>query len=340
MRRLETVLFYSVVTLGLSSVSISVHSQAATEDLTPCGAAHPEPAQSGTWAVPFCNRTGHDVVVQFHDNDCPADNWSRRGNVYEKQLARGESVMVPLCYAREAQPAANPPPGVPQLRLPGGKGVITTWRIVGDCGDRSDRPRVDGRTFYDRGNYDSGIILLQYPAGASHCFGAPAVAAQSPAGAQSPAPATQAPAGAAAQSPAGAQSPAPATQAPAGAAARAPTAAAAQAPTGTAAQAPAAAATSARSNLPAGGPPALSATVDPTNAFSRIVHVFATSAPEAPSYHCKFRLNLDFSDGSSWVDRQQVDVHTGDENAPVMTRKYGKTVTRVVVTSPACAPSG
>ena len=68
--------------------------------------------------------------------------------------------------------------------------------------------------------------------------------------------------------------------------------------------------------------------------------MFATSAPQAPAYHCKFRLNLDFSDGSSWVDRQQVDVHSGDDNAPVMTRKYGKTVTKVAVASPACAPSG
>jgi len=328
MRRLEIV-FCSVAVLAGSSVPISVHGQAASEDLTPCGTAHPEPAQSGTWAVPFCNRTGHDVVVQFHDNDCPADNWSRRGNVYEKQLTRGESVMVPLCYARETLPASNPPPGVPQLRLPGGKGILTTWRIVGDCGDRSDRPHVEARTFYDRGNYETGIILLQYPAGASHCFGAPAVAAQSPApGTQSPASATQAPNGSGAAH----TLPAAAAQTSAGVAA--------QTSAGAVATAPAAAATAERSNLPAGGPPALSATIDPANAFSRIVHVFATSAPQAPAYHCKFRLNLDFSDGSSWVDRQQVDVHSGDDNAPVMTRKYGKTVTKVAVASPACTPSG
>jgi len=334
MRRLEIV-FCSLAASALASVSISVQSQgapreagaphAATEDLTPCGTAHPEPAQSGTWAVPFCNRTGHDVVVQFHDNDCPADNWSRRGNVYEKQLARGESVMVPLCYARETQPVANPPPGVPQLRLPGGKGVLTTWRIVGDCGDRSDRPHVDERTFYDRGNYDTGIILLQYPAGTSHCFGGPALAAQSP---SSPVAASRAPNAAAAA-------------APASAGATGQGGAQGQTSDGAVATAPAAAAApSVRSKLPAGGPPAIAASIDPTNTFSRIVHVFATSAPEAPTYHCKFRLNLDFSDGSSWVDRQQVDVHSGDENAPVMTRKYGKTVTRVVVASPACAPSG
>src|SRR6185437_9536462 len=284
MRRLEIVFFYSIAALGLASVSISVHSQAATEDLTPCGTAHPEPAQSGTWAVPFCNRTGHDVVVQFHDNDCPADNWSRRGNVYEKQLTRGESVMVPLCYARETLPASNPPPGVPQLRLPGGKGILTTWRIVGDCGDRSDRPHVEARTFYDRGNYESGIILLQYPAGASHCFGAPAAAA---AAQPTPGSAGHTSSGAVATAPAGASAP----TAPAGpAVAAAP--AGASAPTAPAGPA----ATSSRSNLPVGGPPALSATIDTANPFTRIVHVFATSAPEAPPYHCKFRLNLDFSD--------------------------------------------
>jgi len=301
MRRLQTVLGF-VVALAASSVSITVHSQAPTEDLSPCGPARAEPAQSGTWAVPFCNRTGHDIVVQFHDNDCPADGWSRRGNVYEKQLARGESVMVPLCYAREAQPTVTPPPGVPQLRLPGGKGVVTTWSVVGDCGDRSDRPRVDARTFYDRGNYETGIILLQHPAATSHCFGAPAAGA--------------------------AQAPATAAQTPPTTSPAAPSTAAASAP---------------NSNTPplaSGDPPALAATIDPTNRFSRVVHVLATSAPDAPTYHCKFRLALDFSDGSSWVDRQQVDVHTGDANAPVMTRKYGKTVTKVVVTSPSCAPSG
>ncbi len=293
MRRLETVLGL-VVALAASSVSITVHSQApqaSTEDLTPCGTARAEPAQTGTWAVPFCNRTGHDIVVQFHDNDCPADNWSRRGNVYEKLLARGESVMVPLCYAREAQPAATPPPGVPQLRLSGGKGVVTTWSIVGDCGDRSDRPHVDARSFYDRGAYDTGIVLLQYPAAGSHCFGTPAVAAGQTPGAATPINTESTP-------------------------------------------------NSNTPPLPSGGPPALAATIDTTNRFSRVVHVLATSAADAPTYHCKFRLALDFSDGSSWIDRQQVDVHTGDANAPVMTRKYGKTVTKVVVTSPSCAPSG
>ncbi len=349
MRRLDAVLGI-VVALAASSVSITVHGQTpqtSTEDLTPCGTARAEPAQSGTWAVLFCNRTGHDIVVQFHDNDCPADNWSRRGNVYEKQIARGESVAVPLCYARETQPAATPPPGVPQLRLPGGKGVMTTWSIVGDCGDRSDRTHMDARTFYDRGAYETGIILLQHPAAASHCFSIPAVAAGQTSGSAAPAANTAATAAsrAAADAPPATSA---LTTAPAPPAASASTTVpglpAASAST-TASGPPAATNTEAAANsntqsLASGGPPALAATIDTTNRFSRVVHVLATSSPDAPTYHCRFRLALDFSDGSSWIDRQQADVHAGDANAPVITRKYGKTVTKVVVTSPSCVPSG
>jgi hypothetical protein len=321
MRRLDRI-FFVVAALILAGVSLTVHSQSRTEDLTPCGKAPPEPAQSGTWAVPFCNRTGHELVVQFHDNDCPADNWSRRGNIYEKQLPPDASVMVPLCYAREAQPSTTPPPGVPQLRLPGGKGVVTTWSIVGDCGARSDRPQLDPRTFYDRGSYETGIVLLQYPASAAHCYG------------PSAAPSARTPGAAAQMAPGVAAVPATSPHTPvagASASALSPT----QAGASTAATGPAGDAVPVR-----GAPPVLAATIDPTNRFSRVVHVFATSAPDAPTYHCKFRLALDFSDGSSWVDRQQVDVHGGDGNAPLMTRKYGKTVTKVVVTSPACMPSG
>src|SRR5690242_4256327 len=123
MRRVGTVSLAIMGIVALTSVSIPAHSESA-EDLTPCGVSRPEPGQSGAWAVSFCNRTGHDLVVQFHENDCPADNWGRRGDVYEKQVGRGESVTVLLCYAREAQ-GAHPAPGVPLLRIPGGKGVVT-----------------------------------------------------------------------------------------------------------------------------------------------------------------------------------------------------------------------
>jgi hypothetical protein len=309
MRRVEIVCLL-VALLALSSVSITAHSQGAAEDLTPCAASHPEPAQSGAWAVAFCNRTGHDLVLQLHDNDCPADNWSRRGNTYEKQLGRGESVTVPLCYARESQQSTGLAPGVPMLRLPAGKGVVTTWNIVGDCGDRSDRGHLDGRSFYDRGSYETGIILLQYPSSASHCFGAPASAE-----ATSTAPTT-----------------APAAT-PALTSAAAPATAVAATPALTSAAAPATAVAP-----PTGSPPSLSTTIDTKDQIPRVVHVFATSAPASPAYHCRFRLNLDFSDGLSWVDQAQADVPMGAQNASIYTRKYSKTVTKVALSAQKCAP--
>src|ERR1700753_3726734 len=41
--------------------------------------------------------------------------------------------------------------------------------VVGGCGDRSKPLNLDARSFYDRGDYKTGIILLQHPSGASHC---------------------------------------------------------------------------------------------------------------------------------------------------------------------------
>ncbi len=296
MRRVAIVAGAAAVLLGLTIVSIPAHGQPASEDLTPCGGSRPEPGQSGAWAVTFCNRTAHDVVVQFHENDCPADNWGRRADVYEKPIARGESVTVLLCYAREPQ-SAHPAPGVPLLRIPGGKGVVTTWNVVGDCGDRSDRAHVDIRSFYDRGSYESGIILLQYPTATSHCLGGTASANASSTPAAIPTPAAPMP-------------PPPAPHA----SASMPTAA------------PAVAATS-------DGPPSLAATLDPNNRFTRIVLVSATSAQ---AYHCKLTMTLTFSDGRSWVDRREIDVPAGAQNANVLTRKYGKTVTQVAIDSQKC----
>jgi hypothetical protein len=300
MRRVAIVAGAAVALLALTTVSIPAHSQPAGEDLTPCGTSRPEPGQSGAWAVTFCNRTGHDVVVQFHENDCPADNWGRRGDSYEKPIARGESVTVLLCYAHEPQ-SAHPAPGVPMLRIPGGKGVVTTWNVVGDCGDRSDRTHVDTRSFYDRGSYESGIILLQYPAVASHCLGTAAASASTPA-ATSPTSA--------------APLPPPPPSAPR-ASAPAPTAAAPVAP------------------IP-DGPPSLAATPDPNSRFTRAVLISATSAR---AYHCKLTMTLTFSDGLSWVDRREIDVPAGARNANVLTRKYGKTVTSVSIDSQKCTQS-
>jgi hypothetical protein len=313
MHRMETVL--AVLVLLLLTAPMPAHSQSANEDLTPCGAARPEPSQSATWGVLFCNRTGHDLVVQFHDNDCPADNGNRRGDVYEKKIARGEAVTVFLCYAHETQRGANPPPGVPLVRIPGGKGVVTTWNVVGDCGDRSDRPHLDARTFYDRGTYETGIILLQYPAGTAHCFGGPAEAAANPG------------TGPVARS----NTVAPPAAPPAPAAAAAPAA-----PASTVSAPPAAPSLQVAAPTLNGGPPALAATVDPTNRFTRIVQVFATSAPDAPDYRCKVLLAVTFSDGTNWNDKQQIDVRAGTQNALVLTRKYLKTVTQVTMDSPRC----
>src|SRR5258708_16111341 len=100
--------------------------QDAHEDLAPCPGSAPEPTQSAAWSVAFCNRTGHDIVIELHDNDCPARNWDRRGDVYQRMLRRGESKTLPLCYANQPS-AKNPDPAVPTLRIPGGKGVVTTW---------------------------------------------------------------------------------------------------------------------------------------------------------------------------------------------------------------------
>jgi hypothetical protein len=143
----------SVLTLTLGGAGTAARAQEnAREDLSPCPGSTPEPTQSAAWSVAFCNRTGHDLVIEFHDNDCPAQDWGRRGDVYQRTLRRGESRTLPLCYANE--PAAKKPvPGTPTLRIPGGKGVTTTWNVVGDCGDRSKPLNVDARTFYDRGDY-------------------------------------------------------------------------------------------------------------------------------------------------------------------------------------------
>ena len=313
MHRMQTVLVGLVLLLA-AIASMPAHSQGA-EDLTPCGAARPEPSQSATWGVPFCNRTGHDLVLQFHDNDCPADNWNRRGDVYEKKLARGESVTVFLCYAHETR---QPAPGVPMVRIAGGKGVVTTWNVVGDCGDRSDRLHLDARTFYDRGSYETGIILLQSPTGAAHCFGGPAdAAAPQPSARPAVAPAPEAPSATPSMLP------------------RSDSAAPSSAPA-TAPAPPAALSLNVAAPSLNGGPPALAATIDTANRFTRVVQVFATSAQDAPDYRCKLTLSLNFSDGTTWNDRQQVDVRAGTQNALILTRKYLKTVSEVTMDSPRC----
>ena len=312
----------TVACLGITATT--ARAQDAHEDLTPCPGSAPEPGQSAAWSVAFCNRTGHDIVIEFHDNDCPAKDWGRRGDVYQRTLRRGESKSLPLCYANEP-PAKKPAPGTPTLRIPGGKGVTTTWNVVGDCGDRSKPLNLDARTFYDRGEYKTGIILLQYPSGASHCTSDASVGAASAATASSQA-ATQPP------------SPASSTAAAySGASSAQQVAAQAQPPVAT--HSPIAAPPAAPPAAPAvprgNGSPTLTAVIDATGLVQHSVQVFAKGGA---GYKCNFNLALTFTDGAGWNDKTKVDITGNDEQAPIVTRKYLKSVSAVKITSNSCAP--
>jgi len=342
MSSLRSVLSAGAVTILLMICAGPQAQEATREDASPCTGSAPEPGQSAFWSVAFCNRTGHDVVLQFHDNDCPAQNWSHRGDVYQRLLKRGESANFNLCYANEPKTAAPPAAGIPTLRIPGGKGVVTTWNVVGDCGDRSDHLYQDARTFYDRGDYKSGIVLLQHPAGAPHCVLGAAAAAASPAAASAAAPAVAAPpAIAAAPARSYVPAPAPAATAAAPVAAAAGATAAAQSASAPSAQ-PGAAAAQWASLRPAAPPadaqrPVITPVADTTDRFGVTVQVFAVNEAGHPNYRCKLQLQLGFTDGASYVDRVQVDVPAGDHDAPVTTRRYGKSVSRVSLGSQQCS---
>jgi len=298
------------VVLSISALACFGHSaraQDAHEDLSACPGSAPEPGQTTTWSVAFCNRTSHDLVIEFHENDCPANDWSRRGDVYQRTLKRGESRTLPLCYANEP-PGKKQPPGTPTLHLPGGKGVTTTWNVVGDCGDHSKPLNMDARSFYDRGDYKTGIILLQSPPSASHCT---SDAAAAPASASAPAPAYVAPAPATAAAP---------VQPPV-------------APHSTLAAPPAAPAAPAVPRT--GGEPTLTASVDTSGLIQHRVQVFAKGGA---GYRCNLGLEVTFSDGATWYDKTKVDITGNDEQVPITTRKYLKTPTDVKITSEKCAP--
>jgi hypothetical protein len=302
--------------VGLLAAGPAAQSQeSAHEDLSPCTGSAPEPAQSAAWGVAFCNRTGHDLVVEFRDNDCPANNWARRGDVYRKSLRRGEAVTLPLCYANESGKPAALKPGVPAVRIPGGKGVVTTWSVVGDCGERSDHLYLDARSFYDRGDYKTGIILLQHPASASHCADS----------ADSTRPQAQALAGATSTAPRAAApppvSPSVATAPPASAPPKA-------APP----ESPAPVFNSGSQE------PSLFATVDAHDLLNRTVYVFAKNRENTRNSHCTFTLALTFTDGAGWNDHVQTEVRAGPGDSPVATRKYGKSVTKADLGAVKCAP--
>jgi hypothetical protein len=314
----------AVFSLLLTSPPDARSQSAPQESLAPCPGSAPEPTQSTTWSIAFCNRTGHDVVLEFHDNDCPAKDWSRRGDVYQRTVRNGESKTFPLCYANEPV-GAKLSPGVPMVRLPGGKGVVTTWSVVGDCGERSKALNLDARSFYDRGEYKSGIILLQYPAGASHCV---ADGSSWAAGTSSGASGLSSAAGPSNAS--GASS----TSGTSGAAAASTTA---QPSTGApvAPHSPNAAPPAAAVNNRGSGAPAISATIDTKDMVGRTVQVFSK---DGAGYKCSVNLALTFTDGGSWNDHANIDITSTDANAPITTRRYLKSVSKVQVTSSKCAP--
>jgi hypothetical protein len=316
--------------LALAGTSVPAQSQDAREDLSACPGSAPEPSQSSEWAVAFCNRTGHDLVIEFHDNECPASGWTRRGDVYQRTLKRGESRTLPLCYANE--PAGKkPPPGIPTLRIPGGKGVTTTWTVVGDCGDHSKPLNMGAQTFYDRGDFKTGIILLQNPPGASHCTSDAAASSGGSTAAATAASTSPAPASAA--TPGAASTPA---YAPAGTPASATSAAQGQpavAPHSTLAVPPAAPAAPAVPRT--GGEPTLTASVPTSGLIQHSVQVFAKGGA---GYRCNMNLLVTFSDGATWNDKTKADITGNDEQVPIATRKYLKTPTEVKITSNKCAP--
>jgi len=314
----------TVLAIALAVVAPLAHGEeGAHEDLAPCPGSAPEPTQSAAWPVAFCNRTGHDIVIEFHDNDCPARNWDKRGDVYQRMLRRGESKTLPLCYANEPQ-ARKPLPGTPTLRIPGGKGVVTTWNVVGDCGDRSKPLNLDARTFYDRGEYKSGIILLQHPSGASHCA---ADGSGSSASAAAPASAAVAETASSAQTQTGSASPAqPPLQA------QSPTQP--QPPVATHSPVAAPPAVAAVATPRSSQTPTLSAAVDTKDVVGRSVRVFAKGGA---GYKCKFNLALTFTDGATWNDRTSADIPS-DADAPIATRKYLKSVSKAQITSSKCTP--
>jgi hypothetical protein len=299
--------------LVLACTGFTARAQESREDLSPCAGSAPEPSQSATWSVAFCNRTGHDLVIEFHDNECPANDWTRRGDVYQRTLKRGESRTLPLCYANE--PAGKKPtPGIPTLHIPGGKGVTTTWNVVGDCGDHSKSLNLDARGFYDRGDYKTGIILLQHPSGASHCMSDGSATA----------------AGAASSG---------AAVASAGAIASAPGAASAaqvQPPVATHSPIVAPPAAAAPPAVPrTSGAPTLTATVDKSGLIQHSVQIFATGGA---GYKCTLNLLVTFSDGATWNDKVKAAITGNDEQVPIVTRKYMKTPTAAKITSNSCAP--
>jgi hypothetical protein len=308
--------------LAFAVLLTSKHARA--EDGPGCTGSEPEPSRSAMWRVAFCNRTQHDLVIEFRDNDCPADNWTHRGDVYRKSLRRGESALVPVCYAREPVDPQRLAPGIPQLRLPSGTGVVTSWSVVGDCGEHSDRLYLDARTFYDRGQFTSGISLLQHPQSASHCIGG-ADSSSFPAAPVTPA---------RVEPPPSASSPAPSASsvAPKVSTEMAP------APAVSAGQPVAAAPAMAAPAVTGNGSPSLRVVMNPEEQLIRTVRVVSTN-PTSQAYRCNFTVTLTFSDGGRFSDRvKNAEVVPNAVESVVASRKYLKSVTSADLAGVSCAP--
>jgi hypothetical protein len=70
----------SVRALSCLEITARAH-DAAHEDLTPCAGSAPEPGQSAAASVAFCNRTGHDIEIEFHDNTEFISRWNQWLNI-------------------------------------------------------------------------------------------------------------------------------------------------------------------------------------------------------------------------------------------------------------------
>jgi hypothetical protein len=68
-----------------------------------------------------------------------------------------------------------------------------------------------------------------------------------------------------------------------------------------------------------------------------VQHSVLVFAKGGAGYKCNFNLALTFTDGGTWNDRTKADI-AGSEDAPVITRKYLKSVSDVKITSNSCSP--
>jgi hypothetical protein len=82
-------------------------------------------------------------------------------------------------------------------------------------------------------------------------------------------------------------------------------------------------------------PPTLTAAVDSKDVVARTVRVLAKGGA---GYQCNFTLALTFTDGGTWNDRAKTNITAGDADAPIATRKYLKSVSKVEITSSKCTP--